>query len=1073
MVETTKRGRQSKRKATAVKTVTVPSTCPPPSPPTPNTSRPTPTYSDEPSERCVSCRNDTNEPKPSLKKVVHWIQCSHCDRWYHPNCAGLSPDEYSKALSDKDAPWHCHNCSEIPDFPPVPNRPYSWGNHSELTLPQTLYEIHCIVASWKPNLFKLPAGAAGKAFISEATRLINGWTNSSPLEPFAITALHLMGALLLQKPGKRSKPFEECEALKRRLQLWRDGDFDSLVRECKAIQSKIPTSSNHQNSRKSFSRLMLQGRVAAALRVLNTSPSAPLQPSPEVIEGLRAKHPPAQPLNRDLLVSRLPAPSVEPALFDSIDTESIRRSAATTKGGAGPSGMTDALWARMLCSRTFHLESDALAHAVARMTRRLCTSFINPHTISALVSCRLIALNKNPGIRPIGIGEILRRIIGRTVVCHLHSDIIEAAGPLQLASGLQGGIEAAVHSMSSMFDDDGSEGVLLADATNAFNVLNRATALVNLRYLCPPLAIFTINIYRSPARLFLQNGTFILSSEGTTQGCNLASPWYCISLNPLISALSEADCSQIFFADDGASVGKLLAMRKWWDILCRVGPGLGYFPNGKKSVLVVKPGLENTASSIFKDTGVHITSEGQRYLGAPLGTDEFKNQYVSQQVETWAQELMDLSEFSTSEPHPSFSAYTMGLSKRWLFLMRTTKDVSSLFQPLEDIISSTFIPKTISNQLTPDNRKLLSLPARHGGLGIFNPVEIADFEYASSAAATAPLSKIITEQKTQFDPESLQLLKRELESAKSEMLTTKRQNQTKAEELVREELPPNEQRFHQERTRRGSSIWVTSLPLKEHRFNLNKQEFWDSMSLRYCLELEGRPPNCPCGKPNTTEHSLSCQLGGYVQLRHNEIRDLTANLLKEAGCRDVTREPHLLPITGETFRLKSANTANDARLDVSARDFWLPMDKIYADVRIFNPLAPTNSAISLDTALKRHEDEKKRCYNERVLEVEQSCFSPLVFSVTGALGNEAEKFYRNLARLLADKTKQAYADTIRYIRQRLSFTLLRTTIISLRGHRGNKFTKTFQYKSERHDINLLYTNSFNSTRFNQFFNQRD
>ena len=399
--------------------------------------------------------------------------------------------------------------------------------------------------------------------------------------------------------------------------------------------------------------------------------------------------------------------------------------------------------------------------------------------------------------------------------------------------------------------------------------------------------------------------------------------------------------------------------------------------------------------------------------------------------------------------------------------MRTTKDISGLFQPLEDIISSTFIPKTISNQLTPNNRKLLSLPARHGGLGIFNPVEIADFEYASSAAATAPLSKIINEQKTQFDPESLHLLKRELESAKSEMLTTKRLNQTKAEELVREALPPNEQRFHQERTRRGSSIWVTSLPLKEHRFNLNKQEFWDSMSLRYCLELEGRPPNCPCGKPNTTEHSLSCHLGGYVQLRHNEIRDLTANLLKEAGCRDVSREPHLLPITGETFRLKSANTANDARLDVAARDFWLPMDKIYTDVRIFNPLAPTNSALPLDTALKRHEDEKKRCYNERVLEVEQSCFCPLVFSVTGALGNEAEKFYRRLAKLLADKTHQAYSDTIRYIRQRLSFTLLRTTVISLRGHRGNKFTKTRQYKSELNDINLLY-NTFNSTKFNQF-----
>ena len=233
-------------------------------------------------------------------------------------------------------------------------------------------------------------------------------------------------------------------------------------------------------------------------------------------------------------MSRDPAPRVEPVLFDSIDTEAIRRSASTTKGGTGPSGMTDALWARLLCSRTFHRESDALAHAVARMTRRLCTTFVDPNTISTLVACRLIALNKNPGIRPIGIGEILRRIIGRTVVSHLNNEIIEAAGPLQLASGLQGGNEAAVHSMSSFFADDGTEGVLMADARNAFNVLNRSTALVNLRYLCPPLATFTINIYRSPAKLFLQNGNFILSSEGTTQGCNLASPWYSISLRPLI-----------------------------------------------------------------------------------------------------------------------------------------------------------------------------------------------------------------------------------------------------------------------------------------------------------------------------------------------------------------------------------------------------------------------------------------------------------------------------------------------------------------------------------------------------------
>ena len=1041
MVVTTKRGRQSKRKTTAVKTSTVPSTCPLPSPPTPNTSQ------DE----------STEDPCP-ICKVHFWvkdglncIQCDKCYIWVHSACEGLSDTDLKNIPSE--TPWYCHNCSGVPDFKPVVTVPVAWGEHTEATLPGLFLDIHSKIAGWKHNLFRLPAGAVGKAFICEATRLINGWVTSSPLEPFAITALHVMGALLLQKPGKRSKSYEETEALKRRLELWKAGQFEDLVREGKAIQSKIPKCSNHQNTRKSFSRLMMNGRVAAALRVLNTSPSAPLDPTPEVIEALRAKHPPAQPLNRALLVSHEPPPAVEPALFDSIDTEAIRKSAATTKGGAGPSGMTDALWARMLCSKSFRVESDALAHAVARMTRRLCSTFIDPHTISTLVSCRLIALNKNPGIRPIGVGEILRRIIGRTVVSHLSKDIVHAAGPLQLASGLQGGIEAAVHSMSQFFSDDGTEGVLLADATNAFNVLNRATALVNIRHLCPPLSILTINIYRMPAKLFLQNGTFILSSEGTTQGCNLASPWYCISLRPLITALSDADCSQIFFADDGASVGKILALRKWWDILCKAGPGLGYFPNGKKSVLIVKPGNELTATTIFEGTGVQITSEGQRYLGAPLGTTEFKQQYVKTQVEVWAQELSILSDIATSEPHTSFAAFTVGLSKRWLFLMRTTPGISELFQPLENNITNLLLPNTISNQLTPDYRKLLSLPARDGGLGIFNPVEVAETEYTSSTNATAPLSKLINEQKTTFDSEGVYLLEQQLKHEKAEMLLAKRDRQKKDHEEVVSTLTSAQQRFHQERSRKGASIWVTSLPLKEHGFNFNKREFRDAMSLRYGFELEDRPHSCPCGKINTTEHCLTCPLGGYVQLRHNEIRDLTANLLRESGCLGVSTEPHLLPITGEKFRLKSTNTKNDARLDVAATGFWSDMDKIYTDVRIFNPLAPTNCSVSLDDALKRHEQEKKRCYNERVLEVEQASFCPLVFSVTGAMGNEAEKFYRHLAHRLSKKTHQTYPHTMRYIRQRISFTLLRTAVISLRGHKG---TKLKAYSKDINDFNLLY-----------------
>ena len=77
----------------------------------------------------------------------------------------------------------------------------------------------------------------------------------------------------------------------------------------------------------------------------------------------------------------------------------------------------------------------------------LCSSYVDPLGIEALVACRLIALDKCPGIRPIGIGETLRRIIGRAIMSILRNNIMNAVGPIQLCAGQEGGCEAAIHAM--------------------------------------------------------------------------------------------------------------------------------------------------------------------------------------------------------------------------------------------------------------------------------------------------------------------------------------------------------------------------------------------------------------------------------------------------------------------------------------------------------------------------------------------------------------------------------------------------------------------------------------------------
>ena len=124
---------------------------------------------------------------------------------------------------------------------------------------------------------------------------------------------------------------------------------------------------------------------------------------------------------------------------------------------------------------------------------------------------RLIPLDKNSGIRPIGVGEVLGRIVGKTIAGLLKEEIKEAAGPLQVYTGHSAGPEAAIHAMSQVFVEEGTDGILLIDASNALNQMNRSVALHNIQITCKEMSLYIINTYRSPSRLFICGGGEILS----------------------------------------------------------------------------------------------------------------------------------------------------------------------------------------------------------------------------------------------------------------------------------------------------------------------------------------------------------------------------------------------------------------------------------------------------------------------------------------------------------------------------------------------------------------------------------
>ena len=178
--------------------------------------------------------------------------------------------------------------------------------------------------------------------------------------------------------------------------------------------------------------------------------------------------------------------SVATVLFDGLDGALIRSVALQVSGTAGPSGVDARSW-RLFCT-SFGSASADLCHAISAFGCKISTSYVDPSGLVAYTACRLIPLRKNPGVCPIGVGEGLQRIVGKAVMRIARQNLQCAAGSSQLCAGQIGGCEAAVHAIKWIFALPSVEGVLLVDATNAFNELNHQVTLWNVEVVCPVLA---------------------------------------------------------------------------------------------------------------------------------------------------------------------------------------------------------------------------------------------------------------------------------------------------------------------------------------------------------------------------------------------------------------------------------------------------------------------------------------------------------------------------------------------------------------------------------------------------------
>jgi hypothetical protein len=356
-------------------------------------------------------------------------------------------------------------------------------------------------------------------------------------------------------------------------------------------------------------------------------------------------------------------------------------------------------------------------------------------------------------------------------------------------------------------------------------------------------------------------------------------------------------------------------------------------------------------------------------------------------------------------------------------MQRVVEGCDHLFQPLEDVISQTFLPTLFGSEVSARERNLYSLPTRKGGLGVRKPTLTSRRNYETSRLATAIVSQAITGKATYNSQQHRQQIR--------EATTQMKRMQTADDEALLEtiisEMSDVQRRAVKRIGEERTSAWLTVLPLAQHHFDLSEMEFRDALALRYHKPLLRAPAFCDgCSEPFSVRHALKCKKGGLIILRHNEIRDAVGDLASLVW-KGVSKEP-IVQEANDTMG-KPALVA-----DLSIRGVWQPQAVALLDVRVIDTDAQSYVARPVREVLMSAESAKKRKYVEASTE-RRASFTPFVSSVDGALGGEAHTFLKLLAERLSFKWGRNHSEVTNWVRTRLNFATIRATCQCIRGTR--------------------------------------
>ena len=773
--------------------------------------------------------------------------------------------------------------------------------------------------------------------------------------------------------------------------------------------------------------------IKGAVRLISSDDRI-LQFDQTTLSQLRSKHPDP---HSD---SDFPSPPSRDEIAEAMQLTEIQVQKAIQSFPGGSAGGCDLLLPQHLkdlINKKSGEQGVKLLKAVTRISNKMLTGDIPEHIRPFLFGASLIAFSKpDGGIRPIAIGNTLRRLTAKAAANFVKDASVSKLFPHQLGVSIPGGAEAIVHAARSFCSSkrNSEEPALLLkiDFENAFNSIRRDNFLRIVKVELPTIYPYIYQCYSEKSCLFF-NGSTIYSAEGVQQGDPLGPLCFSIAIQGLISKLTSD--LNVWYLDDGTLAGHPDIVRADFEKIIAAQDSLGLKVNQKKcefSVLCSSNDAAQTLVNSFNESypeAKFVPTDKLNLLGSPLFQDSLDRE-LKDRLENFK---MICSRLETLDHHDSlFLLKNVFHIPKLLYLLRTTTSYRSIVLKEFDACIKTTVESITNCHLDDTAFCQATLPVKFGGLGVRSTEDISLPAFIASSnniseivekvipsECTAPFLASLAEAVLTWKASDDRLIEPSMQVRKSQKNWDNPRAKLKSLSLIENAANDLARARLLASAAPKSGVWLNAIPVPALGLKLDNESLRISVALRLGTKLN-EAYTCICGLAvdNSATHGLDCRRAPGKHARHSEANQVIHRALSSAGVSSILEPVGMCRNDGK-------------RPDGATVIPWKQGKCLVWDFTCVNTIARsyiTSAASQAGSPSTAAEIKKKTKYSSLG---NNYIFTPIALETLGPWGPEADNFIRELGRRLFSVTDDPRSTS--FLRQKLSIAVQRGNAACILG----------------------------------------